>query len=287
MEVLLFPLQFFTTICLLLVAGSAITEAFFGTVKGFQSAPSRLRLWSLGALLSLLCLGVNQVFWLGQGEWQPFVLALALESGFGTALKIKALGVATIVVASFAAALRVPVYLFGSAMVAYGFSASGHTQSLNPTWGPVLITVHVWIASFWLGSLWPLCRALFKGEREAALVFIEEFALAALVLIPVLLLVGVWLMLALNGWPSQWTWNGYQKVLVLKVIGVFLLLGFALWHRKALTPKLKRAQQREVQATSEAQRLRRSIGREAWVMVFWVVLATAWMTSMDGPPSAH
>jgi putative copper resistance protein D len=92
----------------------------------------------------------------------------------------------------------------GSVGIAASFGLVGHTQALEaPGFAPWLAAAHVLLAAFWFAapiSLWPSTAI----EADVLLARVRRFSALAVAAVPVLFVLGVWLLWRL-AWPAVLT----------------------------------------------------------------------------------
>lgn len=134
---------------------------------------------------------------------------------------------------------------------------TGHAVTAGPLWltAPALF-VHVLIAAFWLGSLWPLWQAVGREPPARALALLQRFSKVALPGVLVLVVAGATLAVLQLGRLGELFATAYGVRLLAKLAFVLVLLALAALNRFRLTPALARGR------GAVAHRLRVSIGLE-------------------------
>lgn len=127
--------------------------------------------------------------------------------------------------------------LAGAALVTQ--AAVGHAWAMSDGagWLVVCVAVHVLAAGAWIGGLLPLALLLGKAGSATGAALSARFSRLGAVCVG-LLAVTAWAQgMALTGsWAGLAT--AYGLVLVAKLSGFLVLLGFAWWNRYRLTPAL-------------------------------------------------
>jgi copper transport protein len=134
---------------------------------------------------------------------------------------------------------------------------TGHAVTAGPLWltAPVL-TIHVLVAAFWLGSLWPLWQAVGERKPESALALLRRFSAIALPAVLLLIAAGATLACLQLGRLGELFTTDCGLRLASKITFVLVLLLFAALNRFWLTPALA------AHHGHAAHRLRISIGLE-------------------------
>lgn len=168
----------------------------------------------------------------------------------------------------------------GGLLFAGSHALLGHTTMLAVEPLPeALVAVHVAVAAWWVGSLFPLAWAARRmGPTAAALV--EGWARAATVAVPVMTAAGLGLSAWLLGGFAPLLTSAYGVTLIAKVALVTVMLGLAAHNRFRLTPALASG------SPGAGGRLSRSIQVEA-VIALLVLWAVAELTSVSAPALAH
>jgi copper transport protein len=173
--------------------------------------------------------------------------------------------------------LRRPVPATVAALAAVAaLGLSGHAATAEPRWitGPAL-ALHAALAALWAGALLPLRASLTRLPQREAAALLVAFSRRAVPSVAALVIAGGVLAVIQVRGPEGFL-TPYGAVLALKLAGVALLLGIALWNRNRLTPALAAG------APGAAPRLRRSIGIEIAVMLS-VVASVAALAQLTPP----
>jgi putative copper resistance protein D len=158
--------------------------------------------------------------------------------------------------------------------LSYSFTLSGHTKEL--AFGSItLIMLHVSIAFAWVGSLLPLVYAttIFR-DKELSLIM-TRFGVYATGLVTSLLVAGSGMFIQLVASIEALFTTPYGQLFIAKVALVLSMLGFAVWHKLYLIPRL-------LQQESGHISLKRSIRVEAAVGLL-VLITTSVVTTAVGP----
>jgi len=206
----------------------------------------------------------------------PDMRWMAFEMPNGQAAVARVTGVALIAVLG----LRfLPAGLFGSAMVIGSYALEGHTASSSqPVWASMALLLHVAVAHWWIGSLWPLAASVRALPHSAVAATVECFGHWATMLVPVLLIAGGILFLVLVSWTLEIT-SPYQQIIAAKVATVVALLAIATFNKFVITPRLR------TDPTGGAKALRGSIAVEL-ALAFSILVLTGFVTTTS-PGSGH
>jgi putative copper export protein len=252
-------------------------HAALGVVE--RNAFQRLRSLALIAVLAVTAFAIARlpllVGQMGDGAnlLDPNLLPLAWTAlGPATAFLIGgALGVG----AAFIWRSRV-LAGFGALGLAASFGWTGHTQGPDePGLLPALAAIHVLIAGFWVaapGSLFP-GSALADGELLQRL---KRFSAIAIIAVPVLVILGVWLALALTGGPEALVASTYGRLLVVKLAVGLAAMALGAINRQVITARVA------ADPAQGRQWLARTLVAEATLFVVAVV-AVAAATTIAGP----
>ena len=215
------------------------------------------------------------------GEWSgltdPALLRLLTVSSAGIALLVR-LGAVAMLLAGLGrdtpAGRRLAVA--GSVAVVGSFALTGHTSTnaARLLLAPLLV-VHVAVAAFWFGALWPLQRASALAPGVAAAQLAAAFSRAAIRLVPLLPLAGLGMALLLLP-DLQALDSPYGRLLCLKVLLFALLMLLAGLNRLRFAPAMARG----VAASFVA--FRRSVLLEWWLIVLTLAV-TALLTGLYSP----
>ena len=215
------------------------------------------------------------------GEWAGIADAslhrLVLSSSTGAALAVRAAGVAGVALGLRYDGLAARSVAAASSLAALGsFALTGHS-AVDPhrlLLAPLLL-VHLMLAAFWFGSLWPLRQLCALEPRAQAARVIETFSSGALWLVPLIPLAGAGIAaVLLPGFAALLA--PYGLLLGAKLMLFAALMGLAALNRLRLTPALARGE------PGALPRLRRSLAAE-YVLICAVFTVTAVLTGFFSP----
>ena len=189
-------------ICLYQAAGAAFFVALFN-----RRSPLVLRRVCrlgvltavLGIVLVLLLTPLEAARMAGDfsGARNTALLRLALHSSRGDAHALQLAGLTLVAVglwfhrANGPAKWTLYIAVAGAMLAAVALTLTGHT-SVNPmrAWLAPLLAVHLLVAAFWFGALWPLWLMLKHETAAAAEAVLRRFSQIAIWLVPGLALAG-------------------------------------------------------------------------------------------------
>ena len=159
----------------------------------------------------------------------------------------------------------------------FSLALTGHAVTAGPLWLTVpVLAIHVLVAAFWLGSLWPLWQAVAERPPEGALALLRRFSAIALPAVLLLIAAGATLACLQLGRLSEFFTTAYGLRLASKLAFVLVLLLFAALNRFWLTPALAARRSRA------PHRLRISIGLEI-VLAMAILAATSSLGEVPPP----
>lgn len=169
--------------------------------------------------------------------------------------------------------LSLLVASFGIASLVYSFSLSGHSMS-QARYYQVIFFIHILIAAWWLGLLFPLWLTVRHATVEESNIVLENFGKLAVITVSILLLCGVWMSYELTGWQGLLS-SDYGFWLMLKLALVAVILAMAAYHKLYLVPLiLKRGNTFLIQKSILMEKMIASS----------ILVVTAIFTTFVGPP---
>lgn len=282
-------------ICLYQAAGAAFFVALFNR----QSQLILRRVCRLGTrsalagiVLVLLLPPLEAARMAGDfsGAGNAALLRLALRSSRGEAHVVQLAGLTLIVAglwfhrANGATVWALFIAVMGATLAAVAPTLTGHT-SVNPlrVWLAPLLAMHLLVAAFWFGALWPLWLILRYETAAAAEAVLRRFSQIAIWLVPCIALAGLamgWLLI--DSWSTLL--RPYGLILIAKASVFALLLALAALNRWRFTPALLPGLTPTPRLTPAAAggALRRSIVTE-YLLIAGVLAMTAALTSLYSP----
>lgn len=221
------------------------------------------------------------------GMFDPDMISFMWESPLGQAVAFRSIGLLLILVGLLFLALvrsrsreaRIELgmleglfILAGMGLMALSFSEAGHAVD-QPLLFQLVLTIHVVLTTWWMGSLFPLWLACHRLTFSDAHVLLDRFGQLAVAAVLLLLASGVYMSYQLTGWSKLFT-SDYGLFLVVKVglVGAILLL--AAFHKLVLVPRL--------QHSENAAALKRSIFLEKIIGASIFAITTV-LTTLVGP----
>lgn len=165
-------------------------------------------------------------------------------------------------------------YFIALCLVARSFSIIGHTSELEMT-SQLLLSAHIILVSWWMGSLVPLYLACNLLENKQLHAVMHRFGQQAAVVVSLLILCGLILTYQLLATFEALFTTPYGINLLTKLSVVSLILLIALRHKLTLVPGL-------LKATNKSNTLAKSIQLEIALAAI-IFIATASLTTLVGP----
>lgn len=266
---------------------------YLGHSTGFGREP---RLWRYLLFSAALGLGATLVFFLAQvgainqaglaGVLDVDMALILAQTSHGYMTGLRGLGFSAVLVAcllwqvSAGAGSRIRARQAGMfcliaaiALLGLSFALTGHVSELSAVARAALI-LHVLAAFLWLGSLYPLLRLSTVANMSQVQRLMRLFGAAALLIVGVLLISGIFLLTRLVQSLDALFTTAYGLTLLAKLAGVSCLLALAAINKLLLVPRLT--------ARASGAHLRASIRTEIIVAVL-VLAATTWLTTAVGP----
>ncbi|ACY20469.1 copper resistance D domain protein [Gordonia bronchialis DSM 43247] len=138
--------------------------------------------------------------------------------------------------------IPVPVVAVLAAIGVLTVAISGHASV--HAWGPVVVGAHALAAAWWCGTLAAMVLSL-RG-RSGWATTLPAFSQRAAWAVGVVAVTGVIAGLAEVGGLGEFGSTGYGRVLLAKLAGLLVLVGFGWWHRRRWVPAAGRHRISEV-----------------------------------------
>ena len=206
------------------------------------------------------------------GTWR-----LGELTSLGLSLTVAAVALALLILALESARGWLSALALPAGLVALGSLAlTGHALTAGPLWltAPVL-AIHVLMAAFWLGALWPLWQAVGRRTPAASLDLLQRFSVIAIPAVVLLVAAGTTLAVLQLGRIGELLTTAYGVRLLSKLAFVAFLLLLAALNRFWLTPALAAGR------AHAAYRLRASIALE---IALGIAILTATSSLGEVPP---
>ncbi|MEM8788765.1 MAG: CopD family protein [Pseudomonadota bacterium] len=232
------------------------------------------------ALLSALRV-VSRMWFLTGGSlgeaMQPAIAALVLESPLGAAVQMRAVGCAALLFLMVGTRFNRWIGAAGAVLICASFGLRGHVAQGDGGLLPVLVTLHLLTAAFWVGGFRPL-YSLACADPRAAGEAAHEFGRLALWAVAVLVAAGGALLFTLTGGLAA-LGTLYGQVFALKLGAFAILLGLAAMNKLRLTPAMRTG------SSAAARQLRQSIRMEMR-LVLVILAVTAIVTETTAAVAA-
>lgn len=212
--------------------------------------------------------------------WDWTLIQIILEGNDGRASALRALGLVTIAICTFAGVWARAAAVLGALAVAVSFSTTGHVSTLDQSsFARVLIVVHILGVAYWVGSLVPLFYLtsgnLVDFDHVAAI--LKRFGNIALFAVASLIAAGSGLLWLFLGSIEALLGSTYGLFFAAKLFLVASLLSLAAINKLWLTPGIAASELKSL------ENLRRSIVIEI-VLVTCILIVTGIFTTVTGPP---
>jgi putative copper export protein len=213
------------------------------------------------------------------GVMDPAMQAMTLRSSEGAAFALRMVGLVLVATGlRRGARSRIPhgrsaLAIAGAVLSLAAFTLTGHT-SVTPyrPAAAALLTLHLLVVAFWVGSLWPLYLAASSEPPPVASQAIEAFSRMAAWVVPVILLAGIGLtVLLVPNWAVFK--QPYGQLLLAKVTLFAVLMALATLNKWTFGPACARGQTRA---------FKRAVAVE-YVLICAVLAVTAIMTTFYSP----
>lgn len=245
---------------------------------------------ALGCLLGLITATINFFLQVGSfaeegvsGMFNTDYAEILWSAGAGQSYQLQLIGWCLIVFMAIIlwfrpafANLFAALGMIGAFIIAASFTLTGHTAEA-PLWVRIALILHVFIAMWWIGSLYPLrtaCDALDISNLQSLMV---GFGKQATFLVGLLVVAGVGIAYHLEGSFNSLLDTGHGNLLLLKLSTVAVILLVAAIHKFRYVPNLS--------TPESAATLKRSITKEM-LIGFLILVITAVMSSVTGPAYA-
>ncbi|MCS4297384.1 copper resistance D family protein [Acinetobacter guillouiae] len=122
--------------------------------------------------------------------------------------------------------------------ILYSYSQIGHVTNL-PFFAQILLSIHVFFMSLWMGSLYPLWKMSHKISGRSLRKLMEAFGRIAAYVVGILILCGITIALFLFKDLNTLIYTSYGHGFVLKLAFVGSILLLAAFNKWFLTPRLE------------------------------------------------
>jgi len=269
-------------VLLLNAAGISIFIAVFGhglpdSVPAIAKLGWRLAIGALVFVAGHHALEAARMAGEMSGVVDPAMQVMTLRSSEGAAFVLRMVGLALVAVGLRWAARpqrrASALGIAGAVLAVAAFALTGHT-SVTPhrLAAAALLTLHLLIVAFWVGSLWPLYLVASREPPPIATRVIDAFSRVAAWVVPVILVAGVGLTVLLV--PNWATFRQpYGQLLLAKVALFAVLMALATLNKWTFGPAC---------ASGRTRAFKRAVAAE-YVLICAVLAITAVMTTFYSP----
>jgi len=145
--------------------------------------------------------------------------------------------------------LSVALTIAGLVVLSKAFTLVGHTAQLSPS-TQIILAIHLSIAAWWVGALWPLWRACFDMPNQALHDLMKKFGNYAVINVLVLIICGALLGVELVGSFEALFLTIYGLGIAIKLLTVSFILLLGAHHKWKLVPALLKQQSSNILASS-------------------------------------
>jgi len=250
---------------------------FFGLSAGER------RILIPGALVtSLIAVGTlllvaHSIAWLEHVSPTGHLTADFMSSMLGSAMgRVELVRVALAVLTLWAIALarhrKIALWLGVACIVLSG--AVGHPAAIHPYWAIPAKVVHLLSGSVWLGGLlWLVWVA--RCDEAACRIEARRVSSVALIAVIAIFLSGLLQTALFLNTPSDLFRDDYGRLVLAKIVGLLILVGFGAYNRYSLLPN--------VESPGTTQRLARSVKQEIAIVTI-VILIGGFLAYVPTPP---
>jgi putative copper export protein len=268
-------------VLLLNAAGISIFIAVFGhglpdSVPAIAKLGWRLAIGALVFVAGHHALEAARMAGEMSGVVDPAMQAMTLRSSEGAAFVLRMVGLALVAVGlRWGARPRraSTLGIAGAVLAVAAFTLTGHTSVIphRPA-AAALLTLHLLVVAFWVGSLWPLYVVASREPPPIATQLIDAFSRVAAWVVPVILVAGVGLTVVLV--PNWATFRQpYGELLLAKVALFAVLMALATLNKWTFGPAC---------ASGRTRAFKRAVAVE-YVLICAVLAITAVMTTFYSP----
>lgn len=203
--------------------------------------------------------------------------AILLGSSNGTAFAIRLLGLLILAFGAMASTrFGSAMALAGGTLVVASFLFTGHTTTHKPHWLlAVLLLVHLGVVAVWFGTLLPFYIVAKREPIENNTKIVDGFSAVAVWLVPFIFFAGVAMAAVILPDFASLT-SAYGIMLLVKLSGFTVLMGFAALNKWRLAPLIRTGQAHALTT------FQHSVLTE-WILIAAVIASTAVMTATLSP----
>ncbi|MCK0095210.1 CopD family protein [Yoonia sp. F2084L] len=208
------------------------------------------------------------------GMTDPEMLGLLWTTPVGTAFVLRVVGLGLLIVGVFLGRRGLLLSTIGGIIALWSFAHIGHIPDRDSIMLNLILLFHLVAVCFWIGVLSPLRKlSLHPAQLPEAVSVGHRFGRLAMVLVPLLVLAGLYMGYVLVGTLSALVNGAYGRALIIKVILVGGLLTLAAANKMRFIPRMQAGDH------TAARHLARSILVE-WGVFIVILSMTAILTSV-------
>ncbi|KIN74259.1 copper resistance D family protein [Sulfitobacter guttiformis] len=207
------------------------------------------------------------------GMSDPEMLGLLWTTSVGTAFMVRLIGLGLLILGLFLGRGGLWLSAVGGLVSLWSFVQVSHVSTRENVLLDISLMLHLVTIGFWIGILIPLKRlASAEATWPEAADLGHRFGILAKIMIPVLIVAGVYMSYVLVGSFKSLVNTGYGQALILKVVFVAGLLALGAANKLRFIPAL------QAKDPHAAGHLSKSISVE-WGVILAVIGTTALLTS--------
>lgn len=272
----------------LCISGAVGGLASFCLFKRFPALFPLLLRYSIAAcVMGFVATGLHFLVRVGalaetgfSGMFDPLMVSVLWGSSVGEATLYRLIGFGVLILSMIAsrksvysgASFMFYVAILGCVLIAISFTKTGHIAQMTLL-SSVLLTAHILLTFWWMGSLYPLWIAARRLAPQESSHVMHVFGKVAVVVVVGLVVCGGVLSYQLTGWVGLLS-SEYGFWLLLKIALVGLILVLAGVHKLFLVPAIL--------AHNNAQRLATSLLFEK-LLGMSILAVTTVLTTLVGP----
>ena len=213
--------------------------------------------------------------------FDPSLEPLLAQSSVGTAHVVRAVGLGLLLLSlDEETRLKLAGGLLGAILTLGSFALTGHTtlHEWRIVLAPLLL-VHVAVAAFWFGALWPLALVASREPIATTGVVVTRFSRIAIRFVPLVLICGAALALFFVRTLSELA-TGYGALILGKTAAFAVLLVLAALNNRRYGPAIVAGRLGALASFSR-------VVKAEWAVIAGVLIATALMTELFAPANLH
>ena len=285
-DVVVLGLRALAAVAIFAAVGAALFVWLFAKGLGASLPPIRTlaRAATLAALLSSVLYYVllpARMAGSFAATFDPSLEPLLAQSNVGTAHVVRAVGLGLLLLSlDEETRLKLAGGLLGVILTLGSFALTGHTtlHEWRIALAPLLL-VHVAVAAFWFGALWPLALVASREPIATTGAVVARFSRIALRFVPLILICGAALGLFFVRTLGDLA-SGYGAMILGKTAAFAALLALAGLNNRRYGPAIAAGHEGALASF-------RRVVKVEWVVLAGVLIATALMTELFAPENLH